>query len=515
MVLTLQRALGTERAAPILRDMERVALQDTDPALPSRAKKKRVEGGREGYGYDPTLGAFRTFDDLSWSEIEDMLLCGPIIETLQTKKAGLHRAWRNSREWQVYHPDEKFAALVKANMERVLPSFLTELLTNLEYGTYFGNPVWGYTTPEQLGVNYEALGIPAQKRFAGLTEVRSAAPETIKRILYTKGGRYSGYEQYTKKMGSTPMGPVRTIERYQSLISPYNGLFRNLWGRSWLEPMWPLMYWYDVLVRSFMRFLERLGEPKVKARAPMYEKIENSDGEMVKAIDAMLEIGSDLPNTTALSIPSDRDETGNPKYDVEYMEAESRVADYIAGIQSIRSLIKGAGMTGEAGYVEGKRQSESYAAAEVHSQAADEDNERILAEEMKWMNLYLLPKFSLWNLGGLAPAPTLTVAGLDRRTQERLSKFLSSALTTSYGEELMMMINWREAMHGVAIPVISEKELEALQKKREDDALRKQERFAEAQAKYQPEPRATGGSGGAPKAGEDRPKRGASRAGAK
>jgi len=474
-----------DQANTVLEEMAVVMLEQATPAPP-------LTGNTEGdfmqtywlAGKDRRPG-----DALDFRIIEEMMKCGPVVFVMEMKLAAIMSIWRNERSWKIVSPDKELTEVVTANLKEILPlTALNFLRSSLTYGASFNELVWEYKTPYQLGLS-NSRG--ASKEFAVSKVPNAVNPESVDHIMRTDDGSFNGFVQVPRYR----LNPAEVIvERDQALVIPYRMMFRNLWGESYLKLMYPAWFWYEIALRSWVRYMERMGTPVAVAYAPSRAKVRKpGDNTLVDAMTWGLAIAGQIAKSNAAVLPSDTDpETRLPLWRLEYLTAEDRGTVFKDALEFLMRILVQSGMAADMAYTKPSGGTGSYKIGEIHNTQTQLHNELILIEHVAQMNQWWLPHFSRYNRGENGPPIRIETQGLDPIEREHLFKLAGIAGNSASFQDALMMIDWRELYMTNNIPVLTEKEMQKLKDELREEALKKQEEFIKVQAQ----------AGGPPVAGE-------------
>jgi hypothetical protein len=478
----LTTSLG-EKANVVLQEMAVTMLEEAMPAPPLAGQTQGDVYGTYWFGGQDR----RPTDALNFARIDDMMKCGPVIFIMEMKIAALMSVWRSHRSWEVVCPDKELKDVVEENLKQILPrTALNFLRPSLIYGTSFNELVWQMQTPYQLGLSKSRA---AAKEFAVAKVPNDVNPETVDRILRTQDGSFNGFIQ-------KPRQYIRTLEIKvpvdQALVIPYRGMFRNLWGESWLTPLYPLWFWYEVAIRAWMRFMQRQGTPVAVAYAPSRAKVRKpGTTTLVDAMQWGLAVAGNIGKSDAAVLPSDYDpNTNQPLWKLEYLKTEDRGDVFAKAIELLTQMMIRAGLAADRAFTQSSGGVGSYAIGEIHEHATQLHNELILIEQLAYLNEFFIPKFSLYNRGRNGPPIWLETEGLDPTEKDRLFKVFNIAGNAAGFQDALMMIKWRELFELNNIPTLTDSELKALKEQLTKEALEKQKQFIKnaAQAPTAPKP---------------------------
>jgi hypothetical protein len=484
-VVTLLTDRIGDGAYEVLDEMAVTMLEDSPPAPP-------LSGSTEGdFSYSYWVGGEdrRPSDALDFKVIEEMMKCGPVAFILEMKLAALMSVWRNDRSWKVISPDKELTEVATENLRQIMPmAALNFLRPALAYGASFNELVWEYKTAYELGLSKSRS---AQKTYAVLKLPRDCNPETIDRIQRTSDGSFNGFVQRAR-LDITKF--EHKVSADQALIIPYKMQFRNLWGESYLKPMYPIWFWYEVALRSWVRYLERMGTPVAVCYAPSRAKVRKpGESTLVDAMTWGLAVAGNIAKSNAASLPSDTDpQTNQPLWRLEYLTAEDRGTVFKDALEVLMRLLTQAGLSAELAYSRPSGGTGSYNLGETHAAQTAVHNELIFIEHLWALNTWLMPKYSLYNRGQMGPPIRLETEGLDPREQEHLFKLAGLAGNSQSFQDAIMMVDWRTLYEENNVPTLTEKEMQQLKEKLQEEALKKQKDFIKAQAQ----------AGGPPGAGQ-------------
>lgn len=468
--------LSEEDASMVLTEMEdTVQLEFQVPPL--------LEQGKTAGDWPITLPGFR--DDyrketaLSFDVIEQMLKSAPVRFALEMKRAQIVSVFRNERSWVVHSPDTELAEIVTHNLRQILPKMALDFsYASLVYGSSFQELVWEYKNKYELGItNSQYQG---NRKFI-VAKIPNAVPNwTILKIKRDVNGHFDGFVQRT-----TNLAVEVTVERDSSLVIPYNELFRNLWGESFLKPMYPIWFWYEVVMRSMVRYMERVGTPVALVKAPSRATvIQPGTKNRIDGITWGMEIASNVARSNAAVIPSDTDDQGKPLWDLSYLNSSEKSQPFLDILELLTQMILRAGLSADRALSQSSGGVGSYNIGEIHQQATALHNELILIQWVHYLNTYFLPLYSLYNRGQNGPPIWLETQGLDPLDKQNLISLIGTAQGMESFKEFGYRIDWEGLLTVNNIPLISQEEADARKTKIEEDNLAKQENMLATQAKF-------------------------------
>lgn len=430
----------------------------------------------------------RPGDALSYVIIKEMLKSGPIRFALEMKRSQMVSVFRNRRSVSVYSQDQELARVGEFVVEHVLPFAAFEFTWSaLVYGAAFMEGVWETKTLSQLGLQGDKLyTVPKQ--------LNLVPHDTVRHIIRTNGGDFDGFVQMADyKLGtyyivSTPNvqtslpGDI-TVEAESALVIPYNGFSRNLWGESFLYPLYPLWFWYEITIRSLVRYTELMGDPPRLGKAPSKKKIRLSanSNELVDAIDYLLAIAVNLSKSNAVVIPSDKDEQGRDEWDLGYMIAPDRSQPFVQILELFNSMILRAGLTGDKTYSTVQGPGVPSAIGQIGAEATALHNEMVVSSWLHYLNTYWFSKISKYNLGENGVPAWLEIQGLDPKEREFLIQIANIAGNSSTFQEFFYKVDWESLGKMSGLPMFTEDQAAELKQKLQEQDLQNQVEQTRAQ----------------------------------
>lgn len=418
-------------------------------------------------------------DQLSFEIIEQMIKSSPVRFAVEMKRAQIVSVFRNQRSWKINCIDKELGDIVRANLINILSKMALDFsYSSLVYGASFQELVWEYKTKAELGLQEESGG----EKYIVAKVPNSIDPKTIDYIKRDKKGHFDGFVQ---KPISVLSSKEIVVERESALVIPYNEKWRNLWGESFLAPMYPIWFWYEVVLRSMVKYMERTGTPVVKVRAPSRATVTKPGTKIkVDGISWGMEIGSNLPRSNTVVIPSDRDEQGNPLWEIDYMSSTERAQPFMDILELLFQMILRAGLSADRALSQSSGGVGSYSIGEIHKEATALHNEMILIQWVYYLNQYFLPLYSLYNRGTNGPVITIETQGLDPFDRDNLKTILGVMQGSESFKDVSYKIDWDSLFTTNNVPTISDEEADARKKKQQEESLSNQENMLSVQSKF-------------------------------
>lgn len=432
----------------------------------------------------------RPDSSLSWAIIDDMEKSAMPAFAILMKLAPNLAVFRSWDGILVKSPDEEQAEVVSENLRQILPLMAMEFgFRSMMDGTCFMETRWENTTKFKLGLAKNRL---PSKLWTVAKQPHIVDPRTVTEIKRTKNGyKFDGFIQ------QSPLPPHKaiTVNAEQALIIPNNQRFRSLWGVSSLELLYRPWFWYQVFLRSVVRWGERMAVPTVIAKAPMMESIPdpNDPTTTIKSLDYAASIASSLARSSYATIPSDVDpETKVPKFALGYESAsEGGVSAALVSIlQEFAQLIIRAAISADRATTQSSGGVGSFNIGEVHNQATQYHNQMILTSWMNYLNKYFMPWYSYYNRGINGPPIRAEVAFVDPSYRALLVGMLNTMGNTKPGQDALWSLDYDTLLNLAHVPTLDPEEAAAKRKKSEDEAMERAEEAMLRQQKLAPPPEA-------------------------
>jgi len=396
---------------------------------------------------------------LDFDKVDQMMATGQVAYPMMLKKAPVISIVRSASGFTIKSADEEFAKVAHANLQEILPKRIDEILTYLEYGAYYGEVTYDPTYPQAYGLPKSDMPYWTIEDFNGIH------PNTITEILRDEESKaFQGFIQQ-------PMGFYEPIEvgTERALIIPNNGMFGNLGGTSVLEPVYVWWFWYELVWRAFLRFLQRAGVGVVVVKAPSRGRVE-IQGKSIDNMQWALQMASSLHRTNYAAVPSDMDrDSGHPLWVIDYLKmGQNEGNQFIDALEMLSSNIKNYLLTGDSG-----------PAGEGAEFEVMLDTERILGHIGMYVSEYVLPKMLYWN-GSETTKATLEFQGANSRILPLLFKLMAVAGNTA--GDALQNVNWRMLFSKGGVPVLTEEEVEELKEEKEEAVQKQQEMMQKAKA---------------------------------
>ncbi len=419
----------------------------------------------------------RPTDRLSWARIKAMDKSGVIQFALMMKLAQLMLVFRDQRSSRFVSSDNELAEVVSASMEHVLPRMMYNSMESaLRTGAGFSEFIWGNVTKHQIGLGKNRGG----KKFTVISDSKIVDPETIKAIRRTEKGKFNGFIQNAIRAEGDKS--EITVEIENAFILTYQERYRNKWGISLYQAMYPLWFWYQIILRAMVRYMERMGTPVAVAWAPA-NKVVRKPGttDTIDAMDLGLQIAVQVGKSSAVVMPSDTDRAGNKMWDLGYLTADERAQPFTDVLEKMTVMILRAALLADRSLTAGEIG--AFNIGEIHDIANSIHNQMVIMLFVEQFNRHVSPRLAKFNRGNNAPPLWLEVMNIDLRIRDMMQKLMATAGNIPAAQEAMGRMDWVGMAELSGVPTISQAEHERNKKKLEEESLERQEKQIEMQQK--------------------------------
>lgn len=479
-------------AGKIKREIEKVVVDLPNTIKMAAELSPAQEDGRTvgNWILDIKGNELRPETDLTWEIIDAMEESAMPSFAVLMKLAPILSVFRSWQGILVKSSNDDLNEVVMENTRQILPLMAMEFgFRSMIDGVCFMETRWGNTTKFQMGIAKNRL--PSKLYTVG-KHPHIVDPRSVKSII--RNGARREFGGFIQRNYYPPNNDI-PVPASQALVIPHNEKFRNLWGNSALEPLYRPWFWYQVLLRSAVRWGERMAIPLIIAKGPMQEKLEDpaDPTNSILAMDYMRNIASTLSRSTFGVIPSDMyPETNTPKYEVGYESvSDSGVSSALSAlIQEFAQMIIRAAISADRATTQASGGVGSYAIGSIHDQATQYHNQLILTRWINYLNRFYMPWYSYYNLGVNGPPIRLEVATVDPSFRDLLNQMLGTMGNTKPGQEALWSIDYDTFLSLAHIPTLDPEEAQRRKDKYEQEALDRAEEAMKRQQAAAPPPEA-------------------------
>jgi hypothetical protein len=433
----------------------------------------------------------RPHDSLDFDKIELMENSGVVRFAKRMVMARILAAFSHERKARFESPDDELAEVVTANARDFLPKMIYFGLDNaLPTGAGFIELVWGNKTKYELGLSKGRGG----RAFTVIVDVKPVATDTIDHIRRDNRQRFNGFVQAPGRRTLSPTSKNEvTVEMINAFILTYEEKDRNKWGVPLYQAIYPLWFWYQVILRSMVRYMERMGSPVTVVKAPPNRKVRKPGStDYIDAFDLGLQIAINASKSNALVVPSSHDAiSGEPEWEVSYLTAEERAQPFMDVLEAMFLMILRTALLLDRSMTGGEAGARSL--GDLH-EVENSIHDQMTISHITWqINDHISPRLAQLNKGKNAPPLWLKVKGIDQRDLDTMKSLLGISGNIPQAQEAMGRIDWIELAEDSGIPTISEEEFERRRAAQDEKALEKQRQQMELQKEMGEVPPGGGG----------------------
>lgn len=285
--------------------------------------------------------------------------------------------------WTASKPEE--ALIAEAAFKPIWKRTVRNALECVDFGFKAMELLWQNGTVKHEDEN------EAQKTYKGYLPKlpKSLDGETIDILVNERDGSFIGFWQDSDEKRKCLAEDMKALVFTNQLESG------NYYGISDLESIYP--YWYDANInRQFhMRWLERKGTGIYKGRYP--SGTSDVEGAETENADLMMDLLNGIVEGVVVSVPSDADDKGNPKWDIALLEGEDKNNSFIEHAKYLdETILKGLIIPDKA-LVQGEMGAR--ASVESFQNLFIARKQDLLNQIVDTINLYFVRNFAIINFG--------------------------------------------------------------------------------------------------------------------
>jgi len=409
------------------------------------AKQKKIvtdkelgkSGGNNLYTQRLPDGTRYNADDISIKTYRKMRLDPQISACLNVIKFTMQRV-----DWYV-EGDDKTKKVIEKSIENVWNHLIRSITKSLWAG--YSPNVKIFTLD---GSNYV------------LKKIKDLDPSTCK-VKTDKKGNFDGFQQEL-------MGKKEIINPQYAFWYTHQMEDGDLYGNSMIKPAYKPWYYAELIHMFANRYYERFGEPVVLGRAPIGDVVEDSTGAKRDSMASIQSAGEGIRNHTVLTIPGDRDESGNFLYDISYLESQMRGVDFDVYMKRldlekaraifVPDLLLGSGNVG------------SYALGLEHKATFITGIMGIIDDYFEWINKYIVKQ--LIELNYPSGDAKLKYTPLSRVTEDAIVDIVRDLVSTGKISPEIQTLSDR-----IGIPLTEEKNPPPIEKPTKEIAKKQMDRI--------------------------------------
>ena len=419
---------------------------------------------------------YRPTDALTYDTAKQMAKNGVVKFATKAKLAGALAPFRSQRTWRMWSVDEPLKEATTQAMDRIIFRMVSNAMDSMfVFGNSMQETVYANFTSFQLGMS-KSRG--AQTTWTMPKLPKQVDPETVDRIRRTGNFKFNGFVQKPTISGRGNNFGEIIVPVQNALVLVNEERFRNLWGESSYEAVYPFWFWYEVTIRAMVRYMERMGTPVTVVRAPS-KKMVRKPGTTAELVDAMvwgLAVAANAGVTSALALPSDLDpDTQKPLWGIEYLSSQERSQPFIEVLEQLTQIILRSMVIADRAVSKDSGTTGSYAMAEVHSRANAVQNQMIVAGVVDALNEYFFPWIARFNRGDNYPPLRILTQGLDVQDINMITKLFGVSGNVSSAQDALGRIDYERMATDAGIAFLDEAQYKKKKEDLETESLKRQE----------------------------------------
>jgi hypothetical protein len=383
-------------------------------------------------------------------------------------------------QWTISSRDDKIKAFVDQQMRKHYRAIARSASLGIGYGYQVTEKVWksGPVTVEiedKVGGSKTVTSIPMAWTF---DRFKSIDPRTIVLHVDPKTDQWDGVQQYVYLQPNVNQNPSALIgpERVGLWIHGKDDNFGRLTGRAMLDQMFTPWWNVESLGMYANRYFETKGDPTPVGRA-LLDGLVMPDGTRMDGLEFMSGVLKMLKGGNGVVIPSDRDDKGNYKYDIEFKHDDKRGDQFESILKYWDGKILQAGLTpprvGGAHAGSGLGTKDAGVQQDQHA----EFMESILYDFIDYVNEQYVDPMVIYNFGQEAfeqSKTRLVVSGLSAGMKSMLKEILFKAfdeeMTLGSGKNIPLYkrLDCPAIMKELDVPMPSAEELAELEADQEE-----------------------------------------------
>jgi len=461
----------TGKSPEMLRMMELVAAEQKGDVVkvPSLSTVRTV--GEWVLSWDGKK-EYRPDDALAYETIDKMAENGVVKFATYVKKAGALAPFRSQRTWRIWSTDDPLQRATTAAMDRIIFRMMSNAIDSMFiYGNSIQETVFANMTSYELGLSKSRS---AREIWTMPKLPKQVHPATVSHIRRTAKMKFNGFVQ---KPNSAGFHNEIQVPVQNSLVLVNEEKFRSIWGTSSYEAVYPLWFWYEVVIRSMVRYMERMGTPVTVVTAPSKKMVRKpGTTDLVDAMVWGLAVAGNAGVSSALALPSDIDpHSGKPLWDIKYLTAQERSQPFIDVLEQLTQMILRSMIIADRAVSKDSGTTGSYGMAEVHARANSIQNQMTVAGIVGSLNDYFFPWIAKWKRGASPPPLRFMTQGQDVQDIDMITKLFGVAGNSPLAQDALGRVDYERMAIDAGIAFLDEGQFDRKKKKLEEESLAKQE----------------------------------------
>lgn len=269
----------------------------------------RETGEKSRYNYYNNIGYY-TSNDLPLNVLDTMRRDSQVALCLAITKYPI-----TNLGFTVDSDSEIQKSFIRHVFEPQWSTILRRSMMSLDYGFNAFEKVWGNILLDiDPGKNKTKIH---NKRFITLKKLKPLHPRTV---VY-RTDQYGNFTGITQKVSGVT-NPI-VMDRLKSMIITYQEEYGNYFGKSRMASAYEAWYWKQISTQFFLRWMERKSIPANMIRYPKGQSKIDSAGNQMSNQQIALKLCQILASYGNVALPSDRDENGHYRWNIEGIDQGS------------------------------------------------------------------------------------------------------------------------------------------------------------------------------------------------
>jgi hypothetical protein len=244
------------------------------------------------------------------------------------------------------------------------------------------------------------------------------------------------------------------LDTIQSFVVTHDGSFGQMYGNSALDNAFEPWYIIKIVTQLCNMYLERKGDTPYKAFAPI-DAGWDENSNRIDGIQTVTDALEALKGSGKIVLPSERDDNGERKYDVELMAEDPRVEIFVRWIEHHMRMILW-GLLVPDGAVWQSSRVGSFAASQTYEGLNITLREVDLRGIEGYLNPYVVQRILAMNFANPKPASIRAKTRPDVKVKmmtEFLLKMMDpKAVPGQLSHDMMQMPDWHDMWKQVGVP---------------------------------------------------------------
>lgn len=393
-------------------------------------------------------------DSISWKDYDRVRSYPTVEDALNAIRLPLVRA-----NFHFECTDQTLANLAMQELGPHIHNLIDGLAKGgLEFGNSTAEIVWKAKPLVEVSSTQSDTGTP-EARFPFVWTIKKFAwfsPDDTVLLVRPRTGEFAGIRQYVSAGGTKK----RDVPAHKLVHFIHNREFDGLYGVPRTKGAIPFVEQAVKLYDDASLYYSRFGCPTLIGYAPPHtrEAGRDSNGRSIlkTGVSIMRDTLKNIRNAYAVVFPSERDDSGNPKWRIEPLELGER-ASFTDMTTHLNAMI-GASLCVPQLAMSTTPNSGTYNLGQAQIDLFTQNEEALLDKLRDVLNADLCAKFALYNAGHRAPPLTIVFEPLDANILQALLQGLIQNLVAGaplYSKDgQYVVVDWAKLAKDKGVPIM-------------------------------------------------------------